>query len=297
VSLKEQFKMRLRSALGVSNLEEQLQKIQRALHGSQTQHLKQYFQKLVDNSKPGTVFTCKINNMDLLVPVEILHLYPHCLYLDDDEQPLYWVETQQSDWLCDKLRPGDTALDIGAAFGVISAALSKTVGETGSVHAFDPSRTAQKILHQIIALNQLPNITVVPKAISDRAETLEFIEYTADNDLSWASDASTLVAEQVNPVLNHVKYTVEVTTLDDYIVSTGLEPKVIKMDIEGFELYGLQGGKATLEKFAPYLCIDIHKDAKTGESALLGVEPYLRELGYDLEMQGHALYCTPKRIS
>ncbi|MGD2180264.1 FkbM family methyltransferase [Lusitaniella coriacea] len=294
MGFREHLKMRLRRGLGLLNIEEQICEIQDTLHKTQTEYSKEYFQSLIDTSKPGTVFNCKINGMDLLVPVEILHLYPHCLHLDEDQKPVYLVETRQSDWLCDKLNPGDIALDIGAAFGVITAALSKKVGNTGRVYAFDPSRTAQTILQHFSTLNNRQNVTVVPKAISERIEHQEFFEYTANNELSWASDASSLVFKDANPTHEgNIKYTVEVTTLDDFVTSLEIEPKAIKMDIEGFELYALQGGKETLKKYAPHLCIDIHQDVKTGESALIGVEPYLQELGYHLEMEGHALYCTP----
>ncbi|MBD2436137.1 FkbM family methyltransferase [Nostoc sp. FACHB-110] len=232
--------------------------------------------------------------MSLLAPVELLRLYPHCLHPQAAQKLTYWVESQQSDWLCSHLEPGDVALDIGAAFGVITIALSKAVGEEGSVHAFEPSRTAHNGLVKLVELNEVQNVTIVKSAIADLSGSTEFIEYTADGDLSWASDASTLASPSINPSMNHVRYVVDVTTLDEYVTATGIQPKVIKIDIEGFELYALYGGKNTLEKFLPYLCIDIHKDVKTGESALLGVQPYLSNLGYKMKMEGHALYCTPK---
>jgi FkbM family methyltransferase len=185
-------------------------------------------------------------------------------------------------------------VDIGAAFGLISVAMSKAVSSQGRVYAFEPSRNTQKFLQQVLALNDIQNVTIVQSAISDRPGTADFIEYTDDNELSWASDASTLAVEAIEPTLKHRLYQVEVTTIDRYITTVGIQPQVIKIDIEGFELYALHGGRATLQKFSPYLCIDIHTDVRTGESALIGVEPYLLELGYELHMEGHALYCTPK---
>jgi FkbM family methyltransferase len=251
--------------------------------------------ELIDESKSGSVFTCQMNNMNLLVPVELLRIYPHCLHPQAEQKLTYFIETQQSDWLCSKLKPGDVAIDVGAAFGVITLALSKTVGEKGYVHSFEPSQTAQRCLQKLLDINQIQNVVMVKSAIADLPGSTEFIEYTSDNELSWASDASTLASPNINPTMNHLRYQVDVTTLDEYVMAKGIKPKAIKIDIEGFELYALQGGKITLEKFLPYLCIDIHSDVKTGESALLGVEPYLLELGYKLKMEGHALYCTPKK--
>ncbi|MCF4967330.1 FkbM family methyltransferase [Nostoc sp. CMAA1605] len=226
--------------------------------------------------------------------MELLRLYPHCLHPQATQKLTYWVESQQSDWLCSHLQPGDVALDIGAAFGIITLALSKVVGAEGFVHAFEPSRTAQNCLQQLLELNHVHNVTLVKSAIADAAGYTEFIEYTSDNDLSWASDTSTLASPSINPTMNHLRYEVDVTTIDEYVAAQDIKPKAIKIDIEGFELYALHGGKNTLEKFLPYLCIDIHKDVKTGESALLAVEPFLSNLGYKMKMEGHALYCTPK---
>jgi FkbM family methyltransferase len=251
--------------------------------------------ELVDQSNPGTIFTCNINGMELLAPVELLRICPHCLTPQAEHKLTYFVETSQSEWLCSKLKPGDIAIDIGAAFGVITAALSKSVGETGKVYAFEPSKRAQGFLQQLLDLNNIENVTVVKAAISDTPGSTEFIEYTPDNELSWASDASTLAAASFSPTLKHTRYPVDVTTLDEFVASQGIHPKAIKMDIEGFEFYALQGSIDTLEKFHPYLCIDIHKDVVTEESTLDRVKPYLSELGYKLEMQGHALYCTPKQ--
>ena len=251
--------------------------------------------ELINQSNSGTILTCNINGMELLAPVELLRLYPHCLIPQTKQKLTYCVETSQSEWLCSKLKSGDTALDVGAAFGVITVALSKSVGETGKVYAFEPSKKTQGFLQQLLDLNSIENVTVVKSAISDISGSTEFIEYTSDNELSWASDASTLAAASINPTLNHIRYHVNVTTLDEFVVSTGIHPKVIKIDIEGFEFYALQGSINTLEKFHPYLCIDIHKDIVTEESALIRVKPYLLKLGYELDMQGHALYCTPKQ--
>jgi FkbM family methyltransferase len=196
--------------------------------------------------------------------------------------------------VCGCPESGDIAIDIGAAFGIITMALSQAVGEEGHVYSFEPSKTAQKIQQKLLELNNTKNVTIVNSAIADKSGSVEFIEYTSDNELSWASDASTLAAAtNVNPTMNHLRYYVDVTTLDEYISTTGIKPKAIKIDIEGFELYALHGARTTLENLRPYICIDIHNDVKTQEYALIGVEPYLLEFGYTLKMVGHALYCTP----
>lgn len=321
-TLKNWLKTRLRSGLGLPALEKQIQQIKNSTermlalqeqtqqskndlgegkstieleyppqsHSNNYQQMHALIMELINSSKPGSVFSCQINGIDLLAPVELLRLYPHCNHPSSEKKLTYFIETQQSDWLCSKLKPGDVALDIGAAYGVITLALSRAVGEQGAVHSFEPSKTTQKFLHKLLELNELRNVTIVKSAISDTCDSIDFIEYTSENELSWASDTSSLASETLNLNLKHLRYSVDVTTIDDYVAARGIHPKAIKIDIEGFELYALHGAKKTLKEFSPYLCIDIHKDVRTGESALLEVQPYLLELGYHIHIEGHALY-------
>lgn len=145
-----------------------------------------------------------------------------------------------------------------------------------------------------MALNNIDNVTVAKVAVSDEAETAEFIEYTPDNDLIWASDTSTLAAGVTPSQKKYHRYDVEVTTIDDYVKAAKIQPKVMKIDIEGVELYALHGAKATLEEWSPALCIDIHPDVRTGESAELGVERFLSDLGYKSHMERQVIYAEKK---
>ena len=255
--------------------------------------IKNQHKRIIENLKPGTILNCQINNIKMVVPVELLQTYPHCLQLNPDGQLTYEIESQCSDWMISHLEEGDVVLDIGAAFGVISIPLAQKVGNNGCVYAFEPAKRTQEFLQQILKLNHYDNVSLVQLAVSDQPSTAEFIEYSGDDNCSWASDTSTLNAPTVNPVHDHETYTVQITTIDDFVNEKQIQPKSIKIDIEGFELYALHGAKSTLTTYKPYLCIDIHQDIKTGKSALEGVEP-LKDLGYELEMKAHTLYCSPK---
>lgn len=256
--------------------------------------IKNQQKRIIENLKPGTILNFQINNIKMVVPVELLQTYLHCLQINDDGEFIYEIESQCSNWMISHLEEGDVVLDIGAAFGVVSIPLAEKVGKNGSIYAFEPAKRTQQFLEQILDLNNYDNISIVKMAVSDRGGTSEFIEYSANNSFSWASDTSTLQAPTINPIHNHETYTVEITTIDDFVKQQKIQPKSIKIDIEGFELYALQGAKFTLQNYKPYLCIDIHQDVKTGKSALEGVEPFLKDLEYNLKMKAHTLYCSPK---
>ncbi|MGK7941880.1 MAG: FkbM family methyltransferase [Crocosphaera sp.] len=254
---------------------------------------RQLLQEVIQQSKSGSIINCRINYCDILVPVELLQLYSHCIEPTEEKKLNYFLETHCVDWLSSYLNSGDTILDIGASFGTISLPLAKIVGEKGHIYAFEPARKTQTFLQQILEINNISNISIVKSAISDQPGTYEFVEYLNDNSFSWASDTSTLNAPTINTEREHFTYDVDVTTIDQFVATYHLQPAAIKMDIEGFELYGLQGAKTTLDRYHPYLCIDIHEDVKTGSSSLLEIQPFLESLGYDVEIKEHTLFGTP----
>ena len=62
---------------------------------------------------------------------------------------------------------GDRVWDIGAHKGYVSMALSRSVGEEGSVTAFEPSQENLWFLRKHIEWNALTNVRVFPVAVSD----------------------------------------------------------------------------------------------------------------------------------
>ncbi len=287
MAIKDYLINKLRRILGIIDI---LAALDQVLKDQRRELIKELLNKI----KPGSIVECCINGVELLAPIEPLQVYQHCVFPTAEEKLNFSVENHCAQWLSSRINYGDTILDIGAAFGVISFPLAKAVGKKGHIYAFEPAKNTQDILQKILNLNRFSNITLVPQAISDQSGVAEFIEYSQDNDSSWASDTSTLASDDnVDEQKNFITYEVSVITLDQYVTENSLEPSAIKMDIEGFEFYALQGAKQTLKKYLPYLCIDIHADVKTGKSSLVEIEPFLQSLGYSLTMEEHTLYAIP----
>src|SRR5258708_2091618 len=72
------------------------------------------------------------------------------------------------------LRAGETAVDLGANFGMYLPEMANGVGPTGSVLAYEPIPFTVDTLRVIVRLLRLPGVTVVPKAAGERAGTLAF---------------------------------------------------------------------------------------------------------------------------
>ncbi|MFN9175821.1 MAG: FkbM family methyltransferase [Synechocystis sp.] len=270
---------------------------QKNLEKSLSQFHQSYNQMVLETlaqNAPDTLLTCSINNVKLKVSVDTLLTYVHCLDAYPNMGFQYSIETHCVDWLAQFLQAGDCFLDVGAAYGVISFPLAKVVGESGKIYAFEPARRTQQKLKRLVEVNYFDNITVIPAAIADKAGSAEFIEYSAENQFSWATDTSTL-ADGVTPSLQHFEtYSVEIITLDQFVATHNIIPKAIKIDIEGFELYALHGAKEVLTTAKPYLCIDIHQDVKTQQSSLIEIQPWLENLGYDCQVNQHTLFACPR---
>lgn len=124
------------------------------------------------------------------------------------------------------------------------------------VHAFEPLPSSFSLLSKNKEINQMDNITLHKKALSDVQGVARYGWSTpsnpgasglADNPMglpSWSGECS----EEVE---------VEVTTIDALKLD---KLDFIKLDIEGYEPLAIQGGMATIASFMPIITMEIWSD-------------------------------------
>jgi FkbM family methyltransferase len=257
---------------------------------------KQVIGRVLDRCIAGSAFTCSINHIDMVVPVEMLEGFRHCLHPHPNQPLTYLIETQQSDWLTRQITEGDVALDIGAHIGVISLPMARVVGAKGHVYAFEPARQTAELLTKILELNGAKNISVVRMALSDEKGTAMFVEYHDERGQPLSSIGSALDTElKIRRFQNFTEYEVEITTVDSFVPQIPVPPACFKIDVEGFELYVLRGARETLRAYRPSLCIDIHNDARTGKWSLPSVQEYLDQFNYRYEVLAKRILCARRR--
>jgi len=136
------------------------------------------------------------------------------------------------------IQPGYVVCDIGANIGTYTVPLSRLVGSTGRVIAFEPNRPTRACLRQNIRQNRLANVTVMRAAVGETSGHACLVA-TEDNlgEAHLAPPADTSSKGE----------RVAVTTLDAEVAKLRLtRVDFLKIDVEGFELAALRGAERTL---------------------------------------------------
>ncbi|MDE3150099.1 MAG: FkbM family methyltransferase [Acidobacteriota bacterium] len=159
-------------------------------------------------------------------------------------------------WIADGLRPGDVFFDVGAHQGWMSMVAARRTGHAGRVVAFEPSPPLVEFLFYHKRVNRLPQIDVIPKAVSNRDEVGRLFHLVGDGNSFMNSLSDTQIPE-IRPRAKTV-IEIETITLDTFSRLSGLVPHLIKIDTEGAELWVCEGAKHLLAHNHPALIIATH---------------------------------------
>ena len=179
-------------------------------------------------------------------------------------------------------RGDQVVFDIGANIGLYSIQASRSLGKHGKVFSFEPNPEACSNLNRNIKSNSLGNVEVFPLALGAEAGR-------AGMDVSVRTGLGTISDDPGKGCggVNSSMITVEMSTLDDMIGKLGLSRiDLIKMDVEGFEVEVIKGGKRALG-ITHRMVLEYH-----GDDLLHQVRKILTGRGFEerLEYRGHAYF-------
>lgn len=142
------------------------------------------------------------------------------------------------------LRPGDTAIDIGANIGYDSLLMATAVGEKGQVISFEPNPANSYRLLSNVFLNRLNNVCIQTLALSN---SLGWGNITIEGEYGHANLRNESTSKKTHRVM---------TAELDRVLSLDSDNRVrlVKMDIEGFEYNVLQGMKSVLNNVDYLIC-------------------------------------------
>lgn len=199
-------------------------------------------QALADVGKELPVSGGKVITLDLAGVAKI------CLPDSHEVMSRYVIE-EQGDWFEDEIRfvrkllaAGQTAIDVGANYGVYTLSMATLVGHSGRIYAFEPDTATAGMLGASLAANGYGQVQVIERAVSDskrrgifRIENNSELNRLIEESESEGSDGG-----------------VDVTTLDDCRKEFGWGAvDFIKIDAEGQEPQVVRGATGLLTETSP----------------------------------------------
>ena len=137
---------------------------------------------------------------------------------------------------------GGTVFDIGAFIGDTTLAYANKVGEKGNIYAFEPNSNAYECLSYNLHRNDA-TVYFSKFALGSTIKTAKINNVETNNGMNYLTDGDDIT----------------VITLNEFYVNNEISRiDFIKIDVEGYELDVLIGGKETINKFKPTMLIEIN---------------------------------------
>ena len=164
--------------------------------------------------------------------------------------------------------------DVGGHLGYTALIARSLVGNNGKVITFEPNSHFIKYIEKNIS--QHPNITLEKLAVSDNNEGMSLTYF----GLPLAALTSSYAPRTNRRKVEGDNFLVDSTTIDDYVISSGDIPDLIKLDIEGGEMAALKGSINTIEKYKPVIILEGGDEGRNESTSTRSCLNFLTEQGY-----------------
>lgn len=148
-------------------------------------------------------------------------------------------------------------IDAGASNGDTAAIFSREYAFR-TIHAFEPENNNYEQLVRNITKFKLRNVVPVNMGLGDKKMKLRITSNEGQSHISTDG-----------------KQAVGMITIDEYVRDNSISVGLIKMDIEGYEWYALQGAMYTIREQRPILLISIYH---TGRD-FFEIKPMIEKVG------------------
>ncbi len=144
------------------------------------------------------------------------------------------------------IKKSDTIFDLGASRGNWSS-LAFSVANPDMIYAFEPIMDCCGEMYKKFHFRK--NIKIINNAVGDIDKEIDFYIYKNSFELSEASNAFGRPEVEKNLNINVEKIKIHQITLDDFCNGQKIDKiNFLKIDVEGSELFVLQGFEKGLEK-------------------------------------------------
>jgi FkbM family methyltransferase len=174
-----------------------------------------------------------------------------------------WAEPEL-DLIPFALKPGETALDLGANYGLYAYHLSRTLRGSGRIYAFEPVPFTFSTLELVAKILRFRNVTLIEKGCSENAGKVSF-EVPVQASGAFAAGQAYIGGRRDDRKGKETQVrwegtrevVCEVIKLDDFLPAIE-ELSFIKCDIEGAELLAFRGATKLIAQHLPTVICEIN---------------------------------------
>lgn len=175
-----------------------------------------------------------------------------------DYYPLCELQTKR--WFVENVHPDWTIFDVGANIGYYSVLFSR-LAPAGRVHAFEPTETAA-MLRANLAHNKCANVDVHEIALGIKSGDIEENIYRI-----WGRPPERKI------------YKFE--TIDRIVAEIGIDRlDCLKIDVDSYDFEVLQGAEQSLERFNPWIVVEMNHALSTRNQSVNQALEWLRARKY-----------------
>ncbi len=189
-------------------------------------------------------------------------------------------EKETNDLLFEYIKPGQVVIEAGANNGTETVLLSRLVGSSGKVFAFEPVEHIYKTLQLNLSINRCENVMAEQKALGESEGELYFNVLSAD----FCNQG---MASKYDESSADAKVLVQQTSIDSLLIKNNIQVvDFIKMDIQGAEIELLKGAQHTLQKSRPIIFTEATEEFLSIEK-LFEALSHLDYAVYRIQPKGH----------
>lgn len=172
----------------------------------------------------------------------------------------------------------ESIIDVGANVGQFAVASAK-IFPASRIYSFEPNPPCAAQLKNNVA--RFENVRTFGLALGEKEGEVEFHV----NSHSHSSSILPLAASHLDAfpdAREHSQIRVEVSTLDRIFANIELKsPVLLKLDVQGYELQVLEGGRDLLARVDHVLLEASFKPMYQGEAVFMAIERKMREFGFE----------------
>jgi len=200
----------------------------------------QYYHNVKQQNKPLKFITSKLlirTKLAKFFKIQRINFKVR-FYPNSELSRKIWIdgnwEGEVEKFTADYLKMNDVLIDIGANIGLVTLDAAVKIGSSGKVYSIEPHPTTFEYLLGNIKLNNLNNIHPINAALGNKTGKIIFT--------NMRSDCMNFVQND-----NKGGLSVPISKLDDLTINE-LSISLMKIDVEGYEKFVLEGGKSVLKK-------------------------------------------------